>query len=216
MRIILVQAEIELAIRAYVLTQIAVKEGQDISIDFKNTRGDDGTTAEINITSPTMTAAPAKTEAPNEQPEKPAQTATQSRQPAPAKQIAAKTSTAALAPAAAAGATTGSQTKQSASNASTTTAQPEPEASTSETTTTEAQQTEESSGFPERTVPFDAKDPVDGGDTPVVTEMIKPVSKPSFLQTPAAATDAAPVAGSGKSLFANLTKPVNPKPPAEG
>ena len=211
MRIILVQAEIELAIRAYVLTQIAVKEGQDISIDFKNTRGDDGTTAEINITSPTMTAP-----APNEQPQKPAETATQSRQPAPAKQIAAKTSTAALAPAAAAGATTVSQTEQSASAASTTTAQPEPEQQTSEATTTETPETEESSGFPERTVPFDAENPVDGGDTPDVTETIKPVSKPSFLQTPAAATDAAPAAGSGKSLFANLTKPVNPKPPAEG
>lgn len=209
MRIILVQAEIELAIRAYVLTQIAVKEGQDISIDFKNTRGDDGTTAEINITSLTMTAAPAKTEAPNEQPEKPAQTATQSRQPAPAKQIAAKTSTAALAPAAAAGATTGSQTEQSASDASTTTAQPEPEASTSETP-----ETEESSGFPARTVPFDAEDPVDGGDKPDVAETIQPVTKPSIFAQPQ--TDAAPAAGSGKSLFANLTKPVNPKPPAEG
>ena len=205
MRIILVQAEIELAIRAYVLTQIAVKEGQDISIDFKNTRGDDGTTAEINITSPTMTAAPATT-APNEQPEKPAQTATQSRQPAPAKQVAAKTSTAALAPAAAAGATTGSQTEQSASAASTTTAQPEPEASTSET--------EESSGFPARTVPFDAEDPVDGGDAPDVTDTIKPVTKPSIFAQPQ--SEAAPAAGSGKSLFANLIKPVNPKPPAEG
>ena len=214
MRIILVQAEIELAIRAYVLTQIAVKEGQDISIDFKNTRGDDGTTAEINITSPTMTAAPAKTEAPNEQPEKPAQTATQSRQPAPAKQVAAKTSTAALAPAAAAGATTGSQTEQSASAASTTTAQTEPEASTSETTTTETPETEESSGFPARTVPFDAEDPVDGGDAPDVTDTIKPVTKPSIFAQPQ--SEAAPAAGSGKSLFANLIKPVNPKPPAEG
>ena len=213
MKIILVQAEIELAIRAYVLTQIAVKEGQDISIDFKNTRGDDGTTAEINITSPTMTAAPATT-APNEQPEKSTQAATQSRQPAPAKQIAAKTSTAALAPAAAAGATTGSQTEQSASDASTTTAQPEPEASTSETTTTETPETEESSGFPARTVPFDAEDPVDGGDTADVAETLKPVTKPNIFAQPQ--TDAAPAAGSGKSLFANLTKPVNPKPPAEG
>lgn len=211
MKIILVQAEIELAIRAYVLTQIAVKEGQDISIDFKNTRGDDGTTAEINITSPTFTAP-----APNEQPQKSTQAATQSRQPAPAKQIAAQTSTAALAPAAAAGATTGSQTEPSASAASTTTAQPEPEASTSETTTTEVQQTEESSGFPKPTVPFDAEDPVDGGDTPDVAETVKPVTKPSFLQPAAATTEAAPAAGSGKSLFANLTKPVNPKPPAEG
>lgn len=208
MKIILVQAEIELAIRAYVLTQIAVKEGQDISIDFKNTRGDDGTTAEINITSPTLTAAP------NDKPQEPAQTATQSRQPAPAKQIAAKTSTAALAPAAAAGATTGSQTEQSASDASTTTAQPEPEASTSETTTTETPEIEESSGFPARTVPFDAEDPVDGGDKPDVAETIQPVTKPSIFAQPQ--TEAAPAAGSGKSLFANLTKPVNPKPPAEG
>ena len=213
MKIILVQAEIELAIRAYVLSQIAVKEGQDISIDFKNTRGDDGTTAEINITSPTMTAAPA-TAAPNEQPEKPAQTTTQSRQPAAAKQIAAKTSTTALAPAVAAGATTGSQTKQSASDASTTSAQPEPEASTSETTTTETPETEESSGFLARTVPFDAEDPVDGGDKPDVAETIQPVTKPSIFAQPQ--TEAAPAAGSGKSLFANLTKPVNPKPPAKG
>ena len=210
MRIILVQAEIELAIRAYVLTQIAVKEGQDISIDFKNTRGDDGTTAEINITSPTMAAAAI----PNEQPQKPAETATQSRQPAPAKQIAAKTSTAALAPAVAAGATTGSQTEQSASDASTTTAQPEPETSTSETMTTETSETEESSGFPAKTVPFDAEDPVDGGDKPDVTDTIQPVTKPNIFAQPQ--TDAAPAAGSGKSLFANLTKPVNPKPPAEG
>lgn len=204
MKIILVQAEIELAIRAYVLTQIAVKEGQDISIDFKNTRGDDGTTAEINITSPTFTAP-----APNEQPEKSTQTATQSRQPAQAKQIPVKTSTAALAPAAAAGATTGSQTEQSASDASTTSAQPETEASTSETTTTE-----EGSGFPEPTVPFDAEDPVDGGDKPDVAETIQPVTKPNIFAQPQ--TDAAPAAGSGKSLFANLTKPVNPKSPAEG
>ena len=54
MRIILVQAEIELAIRAYVLTQISVKDGQEVTIDFKNTRGEDGATAEINITSPSL------------------------------------------------------------------------------------------------------------------------------------------------------------------
>lgn len=211
MRIILVQAEIELAIRAYVLTQIAVKDGQNISIDFKNTRGDDGTTAEINITSPVL-----KAEAPNEQPQEPAQTATQRRSPAPAKQIAAQTSTAALATAVAAGAITASETEQSASDAFTTTAQQEPEQQTSEATTTETPATEESSGFPAKTVPFDAEDPVDGGDTADVAETIKPVSKPSFLQPAVATTEAAPAAGSGKSLFANLTKPVNPKPLAEG
>lgn len=52
MRIILVQAEIEEALRTYVLNQISVKPGQDISITFKNTRGDDGATAEIDITAP--------------------------------------------------------------------------------------------------------------------------------------------------------------------
>jgi predicted component of type VI protein secretion system len=52
MRIILVQAEIELAIRDYVLNKIAVKERQKVTIDFKNTRGEDGATAEINISSP--------------------------------------------------------------------------------------------------------------------------------------------------------------------
>ena len=209
MKIILVQAEIELAIRAYVLTQIAVKEGQDISIDFKNTRGDDGTTAEINITSPSMTAP-----ASNEQPvQKPAQTATSGRSTAPAKQIPAQTPTAALAPAAAAGEATGSASEKSADSASTTSAQQTTEPQVSETTETEV---EESSGFPKPTVPFDADDPVDGGDTPDVAETIQPVSKPSFLKPAAAATEAAPAATSGKSLFANLTKPVNPKPPAEG
>ena len=197
MKIILVQAEIELAIRAYVLTQIAVKDGQDITIDFKNTRGDDGTTAEINITSPNMAPAP------NEQPvQKPAQTATSGRQTAPAKQ----TSTAALAPTAAAGEATGSASEKSADSASTTSAQQTTEPQVSETSQSEA---EESSGFPKATVPFDADDPVDGGDTPDVAETVQPVSKPSFLKPAAAAT-------SGKSLFANLTKPVNPKPPAEG
>lgn len=208
MKIILVQAEIELAIRAYVLTQIAVKDGQDITIDFKNTRGDDGTTAEINITSPNMAPAP------NEQPvQKPAQTATSGRQTAPVKQIPAQTSTAALAPAVAAGEATGSASEKSADSASTTSAQQTTEPQVSETSQSEA---EESSGFPKATVPFDADDPVDGGNTPDVAETIQPVSKPSFLKPAAAATEAAPAASSGKSLFANLTKPVNPKPPAEG
>ena len=75
MRITLVQAEIEAALRAYVFSQINVAEGQDITIDFKNTRGEDGATAEINIT---------KAAAPNEQPQETTQTATQRRQPAAA------------------------------------------------------------------------------------------------------------------------------------
>ena len=77
MRIILVQAEIELALRAYVLNQISVREGQEITIAFKNTRGDDGATAEIDISTPSAhipakvpntplkrTIAPAPVEAP--------------------------------------------------------------------------------------------------------------------------------------------------------
>ncbi len=56
MRITLIQAEIELAIHSYVLSQIAVKDGQEITIEFKNTRGEDGATAEINISSPSPVA----------------------------------------------------------------------------------------------------------------------------------------------------------------
>lgn len=52
MKIILVQAEIEAAITAYVLGQISVAEGHQITIDFKNTRGADGATAEIDISKP--------------------------------------------------------------------------------------------------------------------------------------------------------------------
>jgi len=62
MRIILVQAEIELALRNYVFSQINVAEGQDITIDFKNTRGEDGATADINIT--TAQATGSRTAAP--------------------------------------------------------------------------------------------------------------------------------------------------------
>jgi hypothetical protein len=62
MRIILVQAEIELALRNYVFSQINVAEGQDITIDFKNTRGEDGATADINIT--TAQATGGRTAAP--------------------------------------------------------------------------------------------------------------------------------------------------------
>lgn len=60
MRIIIVQYEIEEAIRNYILNQIDIKEGQTINIEFKNTRGDDGATAEINISIPN--AALVKTE----------------------------------------------------------------------------------------------------------------------------------------------------------
>lgn len=49
MKIIITQVEIEEAIKAHVLRQITVQPNQNISINFKNTRGDDGATAEIDI-----------------------------------------------------------------------------------------------------------------------------------------------------------------------
>lgn len=58
MRIILIQAEIEAAVKAYVLNQIAIREDQEVTIEFKNTRGDDGATAEINIGTPRTPSQP--------------------------------------------------------------------------------------------------------------------------------------------------------------
>ena len=187
MRIILVQAEIEAALRAYVFSQINVAEGQDITIDFKNTRGEDGATAEINIT---------KAAAPNEQPQETTQTATQRRQPAAATQTAqmtTKPSTASPAPAATATQPTSSEPEQSAADVSSTT-------ENTETASTEAEVVEE---------PAVAEEPVKE-EAPV-----EPVKKPSFLQPAVSAeTPDVPAASAGKSLFANLTKPVNPKPDA--
>lgn len=208
MRIIIVQAEIELAIRQYVLGQINIAEGQEITIDFKNTRGDDGATAEINIMKPV----------PNEPvSQKPAQTTVQSRSTAPAKQIPATTASAVLAPAAAAGEAIASETEKSADSASTTSDQPVTGAQTSETSIEKATETlnqeeeEASSGFPKRTPEYDAgrEEAIEAAEKAAE----KPVTKPSFLN-PAPAADA-PAPASGKSLFANLTKPVNPKPAAE-
>lgn len=62
MQITLVQHEIETAIREYVHTQINVKEGMEIDIVLKATRGDEGTTAIIDIhqsKTPTPAAATA-------------------------------------------------------------------------------------------------------------------------------------------------------------
>ena len=50
MQITLVQTEIETAIRNYIHSQIVVKEGMKIDIILKATRGDEGTTAIIDIT----------------------------------------------------------------------------------------------------------------------------------------------------------------------
>lgn len=49
MQITINQSEIEAAIRAHILSQINIKEGHEISITLKATRGEDGTTAIIDI-----------------------------------------------------------------------------------------------------------------------------------------------------------------------
>ena len=176
MRIILVQAEIELALRAYVLNQISVREGQEITIAFKNTRGDDGATAEIDISTPSAnipakvpstplkrTIAPAPVEAPvtASEPEVEEDTSDPSDgSPAPAVEAESDT--------------TASEEEVPVQDASTTL-----EADTAAETVNQKE-----------------KEPV-----------IKPAS---FLKPTAQPSDEAPAPS--KSLFANLTKPVNPKP----
>ena len=49
MQIVLIQAEIEKAIRNYVNSIVKVAEGVDIVIDLKSTRGDTGFTANIDL-----------------------------------------------------------------------------------------------------------------------------------------------------------------------
>lgn len=49
MQIIIVQAEIEAAIRAHIEQQVSIKEGMEITIDLRSTRGDAGFTANIDI-----------------------------------------------------------------------------------------------------------------------------------------------------------------------
>lgn len=58
MQIIIAQAEIEQAIINYIHSQINVKDGMSISVDLKATRGDQGTTAIIDIVPTTEVAAP--------------------------------------------------------------------------------------------------------------------------------------------------------------
>ena len=72
MQIVLIQAEIEKAIRNYVNSIVKVAEGVDIVIDLKSTRGDTGFTANIDLVetgiertvvpAPKATAAKANTE----------------------------------------------------------------------------------------------------------------------------------------------------------
>lgn len=61
MQIVLIQAEIEKAIRNYVNSIVKVAEGVDIVIDLKSTRGDTGFTANIDLveTGVERAAAPA-------------------------------------------------------------------------------------------------------------------------------------------------------------
>ncbi|AHC56579.1 hypothetical protein JJJA_0063 [Achromobacter phage JWDelta] len=61
MQITLVQSEIEQALKNYINEQVNVKEGMEIVIVLKATRGEEGTTAVIDITKPIVVQAPAKT-----------------------------------------------------------------------------------------------------------------------------------------------------------
>lgn len=57
MRITIIQAEIEEAIKNHILGQIHIKDGMDISIELRATRGAEGMQADIDIT-PTGSAQP--------------------------------------------------------------------------------------------------------------------------------------------------------------
>lgn len=181
MKIILVQAEIELALRAYVLNQISVREGQEITIAFKNTRGDDGATAEIDISTPSA-HIPAKV---------PSTPLKRTTAPAPT---------------------------ESHQEATVTASEPEVEEETSDPSDgspAPAVEAESDTTVSEEATPVQDASTSSEADTAAETVNQKeeePVSKPaSFLKEPAKADpDAAPAPS--KSLFANLTKPVNQKP----
>jgi translation initiation factor IF-2 len=64
MQIVLIQAEIEKAIRNYVNSIVKVAEGVDIVIDLKSTRGDTGFTANIDLVEAGADRAPTPTPAP--------------------------------------------------------------------------------------------------------------------------------------------------------
>ena len=64
MQIILVQAEIEKAIRNYVNSKVQVNEGQDIRIDLSASRGPEGFRATIDIVDEDATATASATPAP--------------------------------------------------------------------------------------------------------------------------------------------------------
>ena len=179
MRIILVQAEIELALHAYVLNQISVREGQEITIAFKNTRGDDGATAEIDIFTPSDTSNKVSG--------------------TPVKRQAAPTLLA------------------SAKAASQTAFEPDVEEDTSDPSDgspAHAVEAESDTTASEEEAPVQDASTTSEADTAAETVNQKeeePVTKPaSFLKPTAQPSDEAPAPS--KSLFSNLTKPVNPKP----
>ena len=179
MRIILVQAEIELALRSYVLNQISVREGQEITIAFKNTRGDDGATAEIDISTSSDTSIKV--------PSTPVK-----RQAAPTLLAAAKTASQTVSE---------SDLEEDTSDPSDGSPAPAVEAESDTTASEEEAPVQDASTTSE----------ADTAAETVNQKEEEPVSKPaSFLKPTAQPSDEAPAPS--KSLFANLTKPVNPKP----
>lgn len=175
MRIILVQAEIELALRAYVLNQISVREGQEITIAFKNTRGDDGATAEIDISTPSDTSIKV--------PSTPVK-----RQAAPTLLAASQTASE-------------PNMEEDASDPSNGSPAPAVKAESDTTATEEEVPVQDASITSE----------ADSAAETVNQKEEEPVAKPaSFLKPTAQPSDEAPAPS--KSLFSNLTKPVNPKP----
>ena len=176
MRIILVQAEIELALRAYVLNQISVREGQEITIAFKNTRGDDGATAEIDISTPSDNIP---TKVPS----------------TPLKRVIASAPV----------------------EAPVTASEPEVEEDTSDPSDgspAPAVEAESDTTASEEEAPVQDASTTSEADTAAETvnqkEEVLVLNPASFLKPTAQPSDEAPAPS--KSLFANLTKPVNPKP----
>lgn len=64
MQITLVQSEIEQALKNFINEQVNVKEGMEINITLKATRGDEGTTAIIDINKSADVVSPAPKELP--------------------------------------------------------------------------------------------------------------------------------------------------------
>jgi hypothetical protein len=82
MKIQIVQTEIEAAIRNYISEQITIKEGMQIDIDIRSTRGDVGFTADIDIT-PAKLKAAAPAPAPKVETAAPAAPVLKREEPAP-------------------------------------------------------------------------------------------------------------------------------------